>query len=109
MLESLDVHEPLLINSIGHSAGLLLFAVFLVLVLRDRRSIRQGQRHLPAITAGLALLWNAGSLTVLAASSGLFPVSDLIAALSFGVLSLLPAVLLQLSLEGEVRWIWITG
>ena len=109
MLESFDVHEPLLINSIGHSAGLLLFAVFLVLVLRDRRSGSEGQRYLPAITAGLALLWNAGSLAGLAAASGLIPGSDLIAALSFGILSFLPAVLLQLSLEGEVHWIWVTG
>ena len=103
MLESLDMHEPLLVNSIGHSAGLLLFAGFLVLVLRDRLSTRFPQSYLPAIAASLALLWNAGSLAVLAASSGLLPGSDRIATLSFSILSLLPAVLLQLSLEGKTK------
>jgi two-component system, LytTR family, sensor kinase len=106
MLESIDMQEPLLINAVGHSVGLLLFAGFLILVLRDRR---RGQSVLPAITATLALLWNAGSLYVLAASSGLMAGSDLVAALSFAVLSILPAVLLQLSLEGKARGISITG
>src|SRR5262245_47790991 len=108
MLEGIH-NEPLLINSIGHAAGLLLFAGFLVLFLRDRPRQRTVQGLLPAIAASLALLWNLGSLMVLAASSGLFPSSDLIAALSFAVLSLLPATLLQISLEGQLRPIWIIG
>ncbi len=108
MPESLDMHEPLLINSIGHSAGLLLFAGFLILVLRDQR--RGAARPiLPALAAALALLWNAGSLIVLAGSSGLLPSSDFAVAASFAVLSLLPAVLLQLSLDSKARWIWIIG
>lgn len=97
------MHEPLLVNSIGHSVGLLLFAGFLALVLQDRRRRRDTQSWLPAIAAALALLWNAGSLVVLATSS------DAVAALSFAILSLLPAVLLHLSLEGRVRPIWTTG
>src|SRR5262245_61042725 len=109
MLDALDIHEPLLINSIGHSAGLLLFAGFLILFLRDRRSGQYRQSYLPAAAAILALLWNAGSLYTLAASSGLMPGSDTIATLSFAVLNLLPAVLLQLSLEGRSSWISITG
>ena len=109
MLEALDIHEPLLINSIGHSAGLLLFAGFLFLFLRDRGSGRYRQSYLPAIAATLALLWNAGSLYVLAALSGLLPASDLIATLSFAILNVLPAVLLQLSLESKSRYIWISG
>jgi len=109
MLESIDMQEPLLINAIGHSVGLLLFAGFLILVLRDRRRDQSGHAVLPAITATLALLWNAGSLFVLAASSGLMAGSDLVAALSFAVLSILPAVLLQLSLEGRARKVCVTG
>jgi two-component system LytT family sensor kinase len=109
MLESIDMREPLLINSIGHSVGLLLFAGFLILVLRDRHRNRSGNSNLPIITATLALLWNLGSLIVLAASSGLLPSSDLLAALCFGVLSLLPAVLLQFSLESKARGIYLTG
>ena len=108
MRESLDMHEPLLINSIGHSAGLLLFAGFLILVLRDQRR-GVARAILPALAAALALLWNVGSLVVLAGSSGLMRSSDLAVAASFAALSLLPAVLLQLSLESKARPIWISG
>lgn len=108
MRESLDMHEPLLINSIGHSAGLLLFAGFLILVLRDQRR-GVARPILPALAAALALLWNVGSLIVLAGSSGLMRPSDLAVAASFAALSLLPAVLLQLSLESKARPIWISG
>lgn len=109
MFRTLDIHEPLLINSIGHSMGLLLFAGFLILVLRDRRVHQRGQGYLPVVAATLALLWNAGSLTVLASSSGLIPSSNFAADFSFAVLSILPAVLLQLSLEGRLRPLWATG
>ena len=51
MLDALDIHEPLLINSIGHSAGLLLFAGFLFLFLRDRRTGQYRQSYLPAAAA----------------------------------------------------------
>jgi two-component system LytT family sensor kinase len=109
MLESIHTQEPLLVNSIGHSVGLFLFAGFLILVLRDRRRGAGAPRNLPALAAGLALAWNAGSLVVLASYTAFPMLSDLIAAVSFGVLSLLPAVLLQLSLEGKSRPIWLCG
>jgi two-component system LytT family sensor kinase len=109
MLDALDMHEPLLINTIGHSVGLLLFTAFLILVLRERRTGPSARGSLPAIAATLALLWNAGSLLVLAASSGLVASSDLVASLSFAILSLLPAVLLQFSLAGKLSSVWMTG
>jgi len=97
------MNEPLLVNSIGHSVGVLLFAGFLVLVLRDRRSNR-----LAVIAAVLALLWNAGSLAVLGASAGFHGTAGW-AAFSFSVLSMLPAVLLHLALGRSRRSIWICG
>jgi two-component system, LytTR family, sensor kinase len=109
MLESVQTHEPLLVNSIGHSVGLILFAGFLVLVLRNRWRGHGAQRNLAAAAAALALAWNAGSLVVLATSAGAPMLADVVAALSFGVLSLLPAVLLHLSLEGRRRPVWICG
>ena len=108
MLEGID-NESLLVNAIGHGAGLLLFAGFLVLYLRDRPWSRTVQGHLPAVAASLALLWNLGSLLVLGSVSGLYGRSDLIAAFSFVVLSLLPATLLQSSLQGVLRPVWIIG
>jgi two-component system, LytTR family, sensor kinase len=109
MLESVQTHEPLLVNAVGHSLGLLLFAGFLVLVLRNRRRGPGARRNLPAVAAALALAWNAGSLVVLASANTAPMLADIVAALSFSVLSLLPAVLLHLSLEGKSRPIWVCG
>lgn len=109
MLESIHAGEPLLVNSIGHSIGLLLFAGFLFLVLRERRRGRGAQGSLPVAAAALALAWNAGSLVVLATSTPTPMLADVVAAVSFSVLSLLPAVLLQLALDGKNKPIWICG
>jgi two-component system, LytTR family, sensor kinase len=97
------MNEPLLVNSIGHSVGVLLFAGFLVLVLRDRRPNR-----LAVVAAALALLWNAGSLAVLGASAGWGGAAGW-AAFSFSVLSMLPAVLLHLALGDRRPAIRISG
>ena len=58
---ALSIHEPLLVNTLGHCAGAIVFGIFLALVIRDRQ---RGSRLLMA-AAVLALLWNAGSLAVL--------------------------------------------
>ena len=103
MLDSIHAGEPLLVNTLGHSIGLLLFAGFLFLVLRERRRGRGAHGSLPVAAAALALAWNAGSLVVLASSTAAPMLADVVAAASFSVLSLLPAVLLQLALEGKSK------
>ena len=98
MPASLNVHGPELINTLGHCAGVLLFGYLFVLLLRDFRG-RAGQGPvLPAVAALLAVVWNAGSLFALGSRSG--SAGDIPAALSFASLSLLPAVLLSISLRG---------
>ncbi|MBC7924819.1 MAG: histidine kinase, partial [Bryobacteraceae bacterium] len=64
---------------------------------------------LPSLAAGLALLWNLGSLVVLAPhpSSG-YP-STVVVALSFSVLSILPAVLLHISPGNRMRLVRLAG
>ena len=109
MPDTLDIHEPLLVNTLGHSAGVLIFAIFLFLFLRDWRNARLRRSWLPAAAATLALLWNLGSLIVLATSAMPVPGTELIVAFSFSVLSLLPAVLLHISLDGRFRPIWLAG
>jgi two-component system LytT family sensor kinase len=95
------MEEWQLVNTIGHSAGAIIFGIFLVLLLRDRAptGLRSSWRSLSA--AALAFLWNIGSLAVLTRSLG--SRSDLLVAFSFSVLSLLPAVLFDLSLDGQLR------
>lgn len=99
----------MLVNTIGHSAGCLIFGIFLYLFLRDVRGARLGRSILPAIAAVLALLWNVGSLVVLATVAAGGEGESWAAALSFSVLSLLPAVLLQMSLRGRIPTISALG
>ncbi|MCS7025566.1 MAG: histidine kinase [Bryobacteraceae bacterium] len=101
MRQVLTVHEPVLVNTLGHSAGTLIFATFLYLLLRDRAGARLRGSRLTLCAATLAFLWNATSLAVLAAPS------EILVAISSSALSLLPAVLLHLSLGDQfsgVRW-----
>jgi hypothetical protein len=64
------MEESQLVNTIGHSAGAIIFGIFLVLLLRDRAptGLRSSWRSLSA--AALAFLWNIGSLAVLTHSLG---------------------------------------
>src|SRR5580700_6343498 len=90
MPDWLSIHEPVLVNTIGHCAG-------------DERS------GLPVVAAALAMLWNLGSLVALATGPRGSQIAGAIVALSFSVLSLLPAVLLHISLQSRRRALWIAG
>jgi two-component system, LytTR family, sensor kinase len=99
------LNQPLLINILGHTAGTLIFAIFLVLLYSGRGWTGGRGRSLPALVASLSLAWNLGSLIVLAApglSSGTVAV---VVAASFSALSLLPAVLLHIAIEDA----WLIG
>ena len=90
------LNQPLLINILGHAAGALIFAIFLALLFSGRGWSGVRGRYLSGLAAALSLAWNLGSLVVLAGFSQ--RVTEWAAAFSFSVLSLLPAVLLHLSL-----------
>jgi two-component system LytT family sensor kinase len=102
MPPSLANYEPLLINTVGHAAGTLIFGIFLYLFLRDGKGARLGRSTLPAMAAALAMLWNLGSLIVLACAANGSAETDTAAAFSFIVLSLLPAVLFNIALQGRL-------
>ncbi len=108
MREMFSVHEPLLVNTLGHCAGTVIFAIFLVLLLRDRAGKRMRGSRLTILAAFLALLWNFASLLVIAWGNPSSDGSEWLVAVSSSGLSLLPAVLLHLSLTGRFRpIIWI--
>ena len=92
------VHFPIVLNVLGHVAGMTAFSAFLFLLFRGARAAVRA----PAAAAGLAVCWNLGSLIVLLAEPG-SRLQEIVAALSFAVLSLLPCTLLHLALRGEHR------
>jgi hypothetical protein len=103
------IDQPLLINILGHAGGALIFAIFLFLLLSGRGWSGSRGRSLSALAAVLSMVWNLGSLVVLV-RPGLPPmILNLVVAVSFSVLSLLPAVLLHLSLEDRQPALVISG
>lgn len=102
------IHLPLLVNTLGHIFGLAAFSGFLYFLWRSRRRSRLGDIRLPGGAALLALLWNAGSLGVLAAAESPSLARRVMVAGSLATLSLLPSVLLHVSL-GSRRFLlcWI--
>ena len=109
MPDRLSFHAPVLVNTIGHCAGAIAFGILLYLLLLDWRRATPERSLLPAVAAGLAFLWNIGSLIGMATAPGGDPVADVIVAGSFSVLSLLPAVLLHISLRSRAPSLWIAG
>jgi len=103
----LNEHQPVIVNAIGHLAGTIVFAIFLVLAFRSGAGRRPRESALSVASAVLALLWNAGSLITLIIPAG--APRSVIEAISFSSLSLLPAVLLHLSLGGKFRGIAASG
>ncbi len=104
MPDWLSIHEPILVNTIGHAAGSVIFAILLYFLMVGRQ-----RAWLPSLAAALALLWNVGSLIALGAGPREGHLGDFAAAASFSVLSLLPAVLLHMSLRGRVGIISALG
>jgi signal transduction histidine kinase len=97
------VNKSLLVNALGHSAGVLIFGIFLYLVLQDRAARRLRGSTKSLLAAVLALAWNLTSLIVLGANAPDSLFSQIIATIGFSVLSLLPAVLFDLCLQERYR------
>jgi two-component system LytT family sensor kinase len=97
------VNESLLVNTLGHSAGVLIFGIFLYLLVQDRAARRLRGSAKSMLAAALALLWNLASLVVLATNSAPSTFNNVSAAIAFSVLSLLPAVLFDLCLQDRFR------
>jgi hypothetical protein len=94
----LPFNQPVLINILGHAGGALIFAIFLVLLFSGQGWAGLKGRNLSGLAAGLSLVWNLGSLVVLVRPNLPAVWLNLAIAISFSVLSLLPAVLLHVSL-----------
>lgn len=106
---SLSLREPLLVNLLGHSAGALIFAIFLFLLWRDRAGQSLRSSGLTRAAATMALIWNAGAFLILVSERWPAGLAALLLVASTSALSLLPAFLLHLSLDGRPRWLVASG
>ncbi|HEY7338220.1 MAG TPA: histidine kinase [Bryobacteraceae bacterium] len=97
------MNESLLVNTLGHCAGVLIFGIFLFLLIQDRSARRLRGNFKSMLAAALALVWNLASLAVLGMGSRDIVEAPVAAAFAFSVLSLLPAVLFDLSLANRLR------
>lgn len=104
MPDWLSIHEPVLINTVGHAAGAVIFGILLYFLIAGRP-----RAWLPSVAAALAMFWNVGSLITLAAGPKEGHLADIAAAASFSVLSLLPAVLLHISIGRREKIISALG
>lgn len=105
----LSIHQPVLVNTIGHCAGALIFGMLLYLFFINHWRAREEGTKLPMVAAALAMLWNIGSLIALATGPAGGKLAAFIVPASFSVLSLLPAVLLHISLDSKHRALWLSG
>ena len=80
MPDWLSIHEPVLVNTIGHCAGAVLFGMLLYFFLLNWRHDREERTRLPTLAAALAFLWNIGSLVALGVGRQGGPAADVIAA-----------------------------
>ena len=99
----LHFHQPLLVNLLGHAAGMLIFGIFLVLLWRDRAGQKLRGGRLSLASGVLAFVWNTGSVIVLG-FAGTATAQAITVVLAMA-LSLLPACLLDLLLAGRLRWL----
>jgi len=99
------LHEPLLLNLLGHAAGTLIFGIFLVLLWRDRAGQKLRGGRLSLLSAALAFVWNAGSIVAM----GVPATRPVLTVVLAAALSLLPACLLELLLAGRLRWLARAG
>lgn len=109
MPDRISIHKPLFVNTLGHCAGVAIFGILLSLFVLDWYRSGRSRSKLSAIAAGLALLWNLGSLIALGSNPHGSGVTDFLIGMSFCVLSLLPAVLLHISTQAQHSAIWISG
>lgn len=105
----IDLHGHHWVNTIGHCAGIIVFATLFLLIYRDSRRTGTRPRLLPLASTLLALGWDLSLLAGLAARATSAFWANASAAVAFACLSLLPAVLLDLGLRGRLNGLRSSG
>ncbi len=99
----LDLHGHHWVNTIGHSAGVIVFANLGWLLYRDARRMGQAVRVLPIACTLMALVWDLFLLLALGFRERDAFLANAFAAVAFAALSVLPALLLDVGLQRELK------
>lgn len=105
----LDLHGTHWINTVGHCAGIVVFATLFLLLYRDARRTRFPLRWQPLAATLLALGWDLFLLLGIAVRHVKPTLANDFASVAFACLSFLPAVLLDLGLHAHLHWLRRTG
>jgi len=105
-----SLNAALLINLLGFTVGVALYAMLIVMVVRHGRPSRPGAFDLTLAATGiLGLLWNAGELGIYVwqdFGSGSIP--PFLTALSYSALGFLPSVVVHSAQEDTAKKPWLT-
>lgn len=99
MIEGVSFQNPVFVNTLGHTSGLFIFGLLIILLLKSRGTLATRENTASLLASCLAFLWNLGSLVGLAFIQRDGQVADWLVAVNFSVLSLLPAVLFSVLLK----------
>ncbi len=103
MLRTLNWHGSVFIDTVGHCAGLVFFGLLILLLYRASPLTRRSGGNLSILAAITVFLWNLAELVAIATAAHPLPISYPAAYVGFCCLTLLPALLLDISLEGRLR------
>lgn len=105
-----SLNAALLVNLLGFSVGIALYALLAAMVVRHRGSRRAENANLLLLTtAALGLLWNVGELYGLVQKDFGGPlISPFLVALSFSALGFLPSVVVHSAQADESGTHWLT-
>ena len=110
MAQHFGWHSSVFVDTVGHCVGSFLFGFLIVLFVRERRFDIQLENRLSILAASLVFLWNLSELIVLGFANTLrIEQVHLASLVSFCSLSMLPAVLLHISLENRWKRIAVIG
>lgn len=99
-----------LINLLGFTVGIALYALLLVMVLRHRRSSKTETVNLLLLTTSLlGLIWNVGELCIFIWKDfGAISFPPILTAVSYSALGFLPSVVVHSAQTGETKARWLT-
>ena len=105
-----SLNAALLVNLLGFSVGIALYAMLAMMVVRHRAGAKAGNINLLLLTtAALGLLWNVGQLYAFVQKDfGDAGISPFLVAIAFSALGFLPSVVVHSAQADETGTHWLT-